>query len=46
MNLLTATPEDLLLARHAVELITERGFHRDRDLRSAWAEMMTIHDLA
>jgi hypothetical protein len=30
-----ATPADLETARSALELITERGFHRDRDLLGA-----------
>lgn len=30
-----ATPDDIALAREAVALITERGFHRDRDLPAA-----------
>jgi hypothetical protein len=30
-----ATPADLELARAALTLITDRGFHRDRDLPAA-----------
>jgi hypothetical protein len=36
-----ATPEDLTLARGAIRLITERGFHRDRDLSAALAELLS-----
>ncbi|MGH3273568.1 MAG: nucleotidyl transferase AbiEii/AbiGii toxin family protein [Streptosporangiaceae bacterium] len=36
-----AAPEDLNLARTAVTTITERGFHRDRDLRAALEEFIS-----
>ena len=35
-----ATPDDLALAREAIELITERGFNRDRDLTAGLAELL------
>ena len=35
-----ATPDDLALAREAIELITERGFNRDRDLMAGLAELL------
>lgn len=35
-----ATPAELDLARDAVELIVERGFHRDRALAAALARLM------
>lgn len=34
-----ATPDDLDLARTGVELIAERGYHRDRDLAAALAAL-------
>jgi hypothetical protein len=34
-----ATPGDLVLAREAIDLITRRGFHRDRDLVTALGEL-------
>lgn len=34
-----ASEEDLQLARRAIELITARGFNRDRDLREALASL-------
>jgi predicted nucleotidyltransferase len=34
-----ATPADVKLAREAISLITERGFHRDRDLATALARL-------
>ena len=35
-----ATPAELDLARDAVELIVERGFHRDRALAAALARLL------
>jgi len=35
-----ATPDDLALAREAIELITDRGFNRDRDLAAGLAGLL------
>jgi hypothetical protein len=35
-----ATPEDIALTREAIGLITDRGFHRDRDLAAGLAELL------
>ena len=35
-----AAADDITLAREAVALITERGFHRDRDLASGLADLL------
>jgi hypothetical protein len=35
-----ATSDDLALAGTAIKLITERGFHRDRDLAAGLAELL------
>ena len=35
-----AMPDDLPLAQEAIGLIVARGFHRDRDLVAALAELL------
>ncbi|RJQ68143.1 hypothetical protein D5S17_33120 [Pseudonocardiaceae bacterium YIM PH 21723] len=37
-----ATPEDIEVARGAARLITERGFHRDRDLLTSLDELLAV----
>ena len=39
-----ADASELELARDAVELISERGYHRDRDLRTALERMTADRD--
>jgi hypothetical protein len=39
--LAVAGPADLVVAREAVGLISERGFHRDRDLAAGLAELLS-----
>lgn len=34
-----ASPQDIQDARKAIELITLRGFHRDRDLAAEWTRL-------
>jgi hypothetical protein len=38
--LAVAAPSDIELTRTTLELITQRGFHRDRDLRSSLDDLM------
>jgi hypothetical protein len=38
--LAVATDDDIELARTSVDLITERGFHRDRDLQAALEQLV------
>jgi hypothetical protein len=38
--LAVATDDDIELARTSVDLITERGFHRDRDLPAALEQLL------
>ncbi|MBC7302855.1 MAG: hypothetical protein H5T78_18150, partial [Nocardia sp.] len=40
--LAAATEEDIEVARDAVRLITERGFHRDRDLSACLASLVAL----
>jgi hypothetical protein len=38
--LAVATADDIELARTSIDLITQRGFHRDRDLATALQQLL------